>query len=59
MVSTKPEAVLELVKWLNGQLSHLSTAINEAHVAKNYGREAQYQGMRDAFVRCLNKLVPH
>jgi hypothetical protein len=52
-----PEALHDFVNWLNGQLVHLTTAINEAHEERNFGREAQYQGMRDAFVRCLNKLV--
>ncbi|HET6227004.1 MAG TPA: hypothetical protein VFF27_12035 [Bacteroidia bacterium] len=50
------EQIQEVVGWLNSQISHVNTAINEAHAAKNVGRETQYEGMRDAFIRCLNKL---
>ncbi len=50
------EQIQEVVGWLNSQISHVNTAINEAHAAKNPGRESQYEGMRDAFIRCLNKL---
>ena len=52
-----PEKLHELVNWLNGQVEHLTGAINEAHDGKNFGREAQCEGMRDAFMRCLNKLT--
>ena len=34
----------------------LNEVINEAHRTSNHGRETQYEGMRDAFMRCLNKL---
>ncbi|HEY4799389.1 MAG TPA: hypothetical protein VII99_09975 [Bacteroidia bacterium] len=52
-----PEKLHDLVSWLNNQVEHLSEAINEAHETKNLGREAQFEGMRDAFMRCLNKLT--
>ena len=52
-----PEKLHDFVSWLNGQVEHLSTAINDAHDDKNFGREAQFEGMRDAFMRCLNKLT--
>jgi hypothetical protein len=52
----KPEQLQEMVQWLNQQIAHINTAINEAHKECNYGRESQYEGMRDAFMRCLNKL---
>ena len=52
-----PEKLHNFLLWLNGQVEHLSSAINEAHEVKNFGREAQYEGMRDAFMRCLNKLT--
>ncbi|MCW3070696.1 MAG: hypothetical protein JWO44_586 [Bacteroidetes bacterium] len=45
-----------MVQWLNQQIAHINHAINEAHNECNYGRESQYEGMRDAFMRCLNKL---
>lgn len=52
-----PEKLHEFLNWLNTQVEHLSGAINEAHDGKNFGREAQCEGMRDAFMRCLNKLT--
>ena len=52
-----PEKLHEFIIWLNGQVEHLTCAINEAHDGKNFGREAQFEGMRDAFMRCLNKLT--
>lgn len=52
-----PEKLHEFVNWLSSQLEHLSETINEAHDKGNFGREAQCEGMRDAFMRCLNKLT--
>lgn len=52
-----PEKLHEYVTWLNSQVEHLSIAINDAHDDSNFGREAQCEGMRDAFMRCLNKLT--
>jgi hypothetical protein len=52
-----PEKLHEFIIWLNSQVEHLTDAINEARESKNFGREAQCEGMRDAFVRCLNKLT--
>lgn len=50
------EQLQEMVHWLNQQIAHLNDAIKEAHQTNNLGREVQYEGMRDAFMRCLNKL---
>ncbi|MFL5762390.1 MAG: hypothetical protein ACJ77K_00525 [Bacteroidia bacterium] len=50
------EQLQEVVQWLNQQLVHVNEVINEAHRTKNLGRESQYEGMRDAFMRCLKKL---
>jgi hypothetical protein len=50
------EQLQEVVQWLNQQIGHVNDAINEAHRTNNLGRETQYEGMRDAFMRCLNKL---
>ena len=52
-----PEKIDEVVTWIKKQVEHLTVAINSAHEDMNYGREAQYEGMRDAFIRCLNKLT--
>jgi len=56
-LTMNPEKLHEFVFWLNSQVEHLTSAINEAHERKNPGREAQCEGMRDAFMRCLNKLT--
>jgi len=50
------EQLQEVVQWLNQQIVHANDMINEAHRTSNLGRETQYEGMRDAFMRCLNKL---
>lgn len=50
------EQIQEMVHWLNQQITHANDVINEAHLTNNYGRENQYEGMRDAFMRCLNKI---
>jgi hypothetical protein len=52
-----PEQLQQMVSWLNQQLIHVNDSINEAHLTHNYGRETQFEGMRDAFMRCLNKIT--
>lgn len=52
-----PETVREIVSWIKAQVGHLNGAIHEAQENRNFGREAHCQGMRDAFIRCLNKLT--
>ena len=48
------EQLQQLIRWLNEQIDYTNRVINESHQTNNYGRESQYEGMRDAFVRCLN-----
>jgi hypothetical protein len=52
-----PEKLHDFVSWLSSQVEHLTSTINDAHEKLNPGREAQCEGMRDAFMRCLNKLT--
>jgi hypothetical protein len=52
----KPQQYQEMVQWLDQQIVHLNKSINEAHEGNNWGRENQLEGMRDAFIRCLNML---
>lgn len=47
----------ELIRWLNCQISYTNEVIMESHKTNNFGRESMYEGMRDAFMRCLNKLT--
>lgn len=50
-----PEQLQQMIKWLNLQIQHLTESIKEAHQTNNYGREIQYEGMREAFKKFLNK----
>jgi len=55
----KRDQLMELKKWLQGQIQAANKVIYDAHDTHNYGREALYEGMRDAFMRCLNQLPRH
>lgn len=46
----------ELIQWLTQQINHANEVISESHRTNNFGRETMYEGMRDAFMRCLNML---
>ncbi len=46
----------QLIRWLNEQINTANVTINEAQRTQNYGRLVIYEGMRDAYVRCLSKL---
>ena len=45
-----------LIHWLNEQINLTNSIISEADRTNNFGRETQYEGMRDAFMCCWNKL---
>ena len=47
----------ELINWLNNQINYTGNVIHESHNACNVGREIQYEGMRNAFIECLDKLA--
>jgi hypothetical protein len=51
-----PEQLQQMVRWLNQQIVNSNESVNEAHHTNNYSRETQYEGMREAFVKCLSKL---
>jgi|GEM_PF-1431410 len=51
-----PDQFQHMITWLNQQIIRLNESINEARQTNNYGRETQYEGMRDAFIKFLNKL---
>jgi hypothetical protein len=46
-----------ILNWLNEQIRYANETINESKRTQNYGREIQYEGVRDALMRCLNKLT--
>lgn len=50
------EQLQEIVNWLKYQIKYLESSINEAQQTNNYGRKLQHEGMRDAFIKCLNQL---
>ena len=50
------DQVQALISWLNEQIKLTNATISEAHHKNNIERETQLEGMRDAFMRCLNKL---
>jgi len=52
-----PEKLQILIRWLNEQIRYANDTIQESRQNNNYGREIQYEGIRDAFMRCLNKLT--
>ena len=50
------EQKIQMVQWLNQQILHSNESVNEAHQSNEYEKETQFEGMRDAFMRCLNKI---
>lgn len=53
-----PEQLQQFLAWLNEQIRHANSTMNESRSHQNYGREAQYAGMKEAFEKCLVKLNP-
>jgi hypothetical protein len=51
------EQLQTIIRWLNDQIRNSNMIIQEAYQTNNIGRGAQYEGMRDAFQRCLNRLT--
>ena len=51
------EQLRELVQWLNKQIDYSNKIINESHSTSNFGREAKYEGIREALIECLHKLT--
>lgn len=52
----KKKHLQEMTDWLEIKLKSVNTVIEEARADQNYGREAMYSGMRDAFMECLRKI---
>ena len=48
--------VEELTDWINIKLRFIDAIIKEARLSRNYGKETQYRGMREAYLEFLNKL---
>ena len=56
-METQKKEMQQLINWLSEQINHANEVITESHRASNIGREVQYEGMRDAFMRCLNMIT--
>ena len=52
-----PERVQEMVRWLQMQIDHAKEVINESRKEGNFGREAQYEGVREAYMQCLSQIT--
>lgn len=50
------EQLQEFINWVNKQIEITNKGINDSQSASNYGREAQYEGMREAYLQLLRKL---
>lgn len=51
------EQLQTMIRWLNEQIAYASSTINEAQQSSNYGRLAVYEGMREAYTKCLTRLT--
>lgn len=48
-----PEQLQQMVKWLNQQIINSNESMNEAHEMSNYCKETEYEGMKEAYQKCL------
>ena len=49
----------ETLNWIQAQIAHANGVIKEAQTELNFGREAQYEGMREAYMQVLNWIDRH
>lgn len=49
----------ETLKWLQSQIQHANFVIKESQQELNFGREAQYEGMREAYMQVMNWISSH
>lgn len=50
------EQLQQLLSWLNEQIRQSKRVMSEAQQTHNYGREAMYEGMKEAYERCLGHI---
>lgn len=48
---------IDLEGWLREQVKNVNEAIKELERTHNYGKAAQCEGMREAYMKCLEKLL--
>jgi hypothetical protein len=46
----------DLAGWLHEQVKHINQAIAELEKAHNYGKATLCEGMREAYMQCLQKI---
>lgn len=51
-----PEQLQQMVRWLNQQIINSSESLNEAHQLNNYCKQTEFEGMKEAYQRCLLKM---
>ena len=49
-------ATLDLEGWLREQVKTVNEAIKELEKTHNYGKATLCEGMRDAYIKCLEKI---
>lgn len=54
MKNFTPEQLQEFVRWLSSQIDHTKYGISEANEKNNYGKMAMCEGMREAYMQCIN-----
>lgn len=50
------EQLQQLLSWLNEQIRQSNRVVSDARQSHNYGREAMYEGMKEAYERCLGRI---
>lgn len=45
-----------VVDWLRERIKETESVIKESKLTHNYGKATQYEGKRDAYLECLQKL---
>lgn len=46
----------DVIGWLQDQVQHISKAISDLEKNQNYGKATLCEGMREAYMKCLEKL---
>ncbi len=49
--------ITDLEGWLREQVKNINEAIKELEGTHNYGKATKCEGMREAYMKCLEKLL--
>jgi hypothetical protein len=50
------DKTINVIGWLQDQVRSVNQAISDLEKSHNYGKAALCEGMRDAYMKCLEKL---